>query len=143
LLEPYFRKSFPKTTGQEDFQLAFIENLMKGHGIELSKEDLVASLTAITSQSISRAFDKILDENEQADCFVSGGGLHNKTMMKDLKERNSNISFKNFDELGIPSDAKEAAMMAFFGNELVAGEGFSIPGVTKEKIHLGKISFPN
>ncbi|HBX67557.1 MAG: anhydro-N-acetylmuramic acid kinase [Balneola sp.] len=143
LLEPYFRKSFPKTTGQEDFQLEFIENLMEGHGIELSKENLVASLTAITSQSITRAFDEILGENERADCFVSGGGLHNKTLMKDLKKRNQNISFMNFDELGIPSDAKEAAMMGFFANELIAGEGFPIPGVTEEKIHFGKISLPH
>jgi anhydro-N-acetylmuramic acid kinase len=63
--------------------------------------------------------------------------------MKDLKKRNQNISFMNFDELGIPSDAKEAAMMGFFANELIAGEGFPIPGVTEEKIHFGKISLPH
>ncbi len=141
LLEPYFRKAFPKTTGQEDFRLEFIENLMQGHGIELSKEDLVASLTAVTSQSISRAFDEIIGDLG-FECFVSGGGVHNKTLMKDLKERNPNAEFKNFEELGISADAKESAMMAFFANELVAGEGFSIPGVKEEKVHLGKISLP-
>lgn len=143
LLEPYFRKPFPKTTGQEDFQLEFIENLMQGHGIELPREDLIASLTAITSQSITRAFDEILDEHDQPECFVSGGGIHNHTLMKDLEDRNSNVSFRKFDELGIPSDAKEAVMMTFFANELVAGEGFPIPGVIEEKIHLGKICLPN
>ncbi|WP_421774192.1 anhydro-N-acetylmuramic acid kinase [Gracilimonas sp.] len=141
LLEPYFRKPFPKTTGQEDFRHEFIENLMEGHGIELSKEDLVASLTAITSQSISRSFDEILGDVD-FECFVSGGGIHNKTLIKDLKERNPNATFKDFEKLGISADAKEAAMMAFFANELVAGEGFAIPGVTEEKIHLGKISLP-
>jgi len=141
LLEPYFRKEFPKTTGQEDFQLDFIENLMEGHGIELSNEDLVASLTAITSQGISRAFDKVAGE-QKFECFVSGGGIHNVTLMKDLEERNPQASFKNFSELGIPSDAKEAVMMAFFANELVAGEGFIISGVTEKNVHLGKISLP-
>jgi anhydro-N-acetylmuramic acid kinase len=63
-------------------------------------------------------------------------------LMKDLKERNPNAVFKDVEGLGISADAKEAAMMAFFANELVAGEGFSIPGATEEKIHLGKISLP-
>lgn len=141
LLEPYFRKPFPKTTGQEDFRLIYIEELMEGHQIELSSEDLVATLTAITSQSISRAVEEVVGDQE-FECYVSGGGLHNKTLMDDLRERISQAEFKSFKELGVPANAKEAAMMAFFANELVAGEGFSIPGVTEDKVHLGKISLP-
>lgn len=141
LLEPFFRRSFPKTTGQEDFRLTYIEELMEGHQIKLSPEDLVASLTAITSQSISRAADEVVGD-QGFECYVSGGGVHNNTLMDDLQKRISQAEFRSFDELGIPADAKEAAMMAFFANELVAGEGFSIPGVTEEKIHLGKISLP-
>lgn len=141
LLEPYFQKAFPKTTGQEDFRLTYIEELMEGHQIELSPEDLVASLTAITSQSISRAVDEIAGD-QKFDCYVSGGGIHNKTLMDDLQKRLPQANFKSFDELGIPADAKEAVMMAFFANELIAGEGFQIPGVKEEKVHLGKISLP-
>lgn len=141
LLEPYFRKSFPKTTGQEDFRLEYIEELMKGHNIKLSKEDLVATLTAITSQSISRAMDEVIGD-KAFECYVSGGGVYNQALMKDLRDRNPQAEFKNFEELGISADAKEAVMMAFFANELVAGEGFLIPGVTAEKVHLGKISLP-
>ncbi len=142
LLEPYFMKKFPKTTGQEDFRLSYIENLMESHGIELSREDLIASLTAITSQSISRAIDTIVGA-QPFECYVSGGGVHNKTILEDLRIRNSRGSFDAFEKLGMSADAKEAAMMAFFANELVAGEGFIIPGVTTEKVHLGKISLPN
>ncbi len=141
LLEPYFRRPFPKTTGQEDFKLEFIENLMQGHGIALTHRDLVATLTAITSQSITRAVDEIIGE-QPFECFVSGGGLHNKTLVEDLKKRNSQADFRALEDLGIPPDAKEAAMMAFFANELVAGEGSTISGVTEDKIHFGKISLP-
>lgn len=141
LLEPYFRKIFPKTTGQEDFQLTYIEQLMEGHQIELEPADLVASLTAITTQSISRAVDEVVGD-QPFDCFVSGGGTHNHTLMNDLNDRMPQATFKSFEELGINPDAKEAAMMAFFANELVGGEGFPIPGVTEEKVHLGKISLP-
>jgi anhydro-N-acetylmuramic acid kinase len=141
LLEPYFRKSFPKTTGQEDFQLSFIEQLMKGHQIDLEPADLIATLTAITSQSIARAVDELVG-NQSFHCYVSGGGYYNQTLMNDLNDRIPQANFKQFIELGMHPDAKEAAMMAFFANELVAGEGFLIPSVTKEKVHLGKISLP-
>jgi len=142
LLEPYFRRSFPKTTGQETFKLNYIEELMRGHGIEFSEKDLVASLTSLTAQSISRAVDEIT-QNEAFECFVSGGGVHNISLMNELKERLTKGEFKNFDELGLPPDAKEAAMMAFFANDLVAGKGFIIPGITEQNIHFGRISLPN
>ena len=141
LLEPYFRKPLPKSTGQEEFRLKYIEELMQGHGIQCSEEDLVASLTSLTAQSISRAVDEITNE-EKFECYVSGGGVHNKTLMKELRERLTKGEFKNFDELGIPPDAKEAAMMAYLANDLVAGKGSVIPGVTDQNIHFGKISLP-
>jgi anhydro-N-acetylmuramic acid kinase len=141
LLEPYFRKDFPKSTGQEDFRLQYIEELMKGHRIELAPKDLVASLTAITSQSISRAINEVVGDTK-FECYISGGGIHNKTLINDLRNRNPNVEFINFEKLGISPDAKEASMMAFFANELVAGEGFNIIGVMEEKVHLGKISLP-
>lgn len=141
LLEPYFRKSFPKTTGQEEFRLKYIEELMQGHTIECTEKDLVATLTSLTAQSISRAVDEITSE-DIFECYISGGGFHNNTLMGEIRERIPKAEFRDFDELGIPADAKEAAMMAFFANDLVAGEGFAIPGVTKEKVHFGKISLP-
>ncbi|MDR9419723.1 anhydro-N-acetylmuramic acid kinase [Gracilimonas sp.] len=141
LLDPYFRKPFPKTTGQEEFRLDYVEELMKGHGISCTHEDLVASLTAITTQSISRAFDELIGDQE-FECYVSGGGIHNKVLMNDLEKRISQANFRSFNELGIPSDAKESAMMAFFANDLIAGDGFPITGVTEGKVHFGKISLP-
>lgn len=141
LLEPYFRKPFPKTTGQEDFKLAFVEDLMEGHGIELDPKDLIATLSAVTVYSISRAAELIAGDSN-FECFVSGGGVHNHFIMNELRNRLPNAEFKDFDELGFSPDSKEAVMMAFFANELVAGEGFAIPGISNEKVHLGKISLP-
>ncbi len=142
LLQPYFRKALPKTTGQEDFRLAFVEELMQGHAIKLKPVDLIATLSAVTVYSISRAVEGIAG-NARFECFVSGGGVHNQFIMNGLKKRLPNAEFKDFDALGFSPDAKEAVMMAFFANELVAGEGFAIPGVSEEKMHLGKISLPD
>ncbi|WP_103664675.1 anhydro-N-acetylmuramic acid kinase [Gracilimonas amylolytica] len=141
LLEPYFRKPLPKSTGQEEYRLKYIEELMQGYGIECSGKDLVTTLTSLTAQSISRVVDEII-KDEPFECYVSGGGVHNRTLLKELRERLTKGEFKNFDELGIPPDAKEAAMMAYFANDLIAGKGSVIPGVTEQNIHFGKISLP-
>jgi len=131
LLEPYFRKPFPKTTGQEDFNLELVESVMKGYEIELSPQDLIATLTQLTVYSISRAFDELF-EAEEFELYPSGGGIHNPIIMKSLKERLPNAEFKEFGELGVNPDAKEAVLMAFLANECVVGGEWE----------LGKISFP-
>lgn len=138
LLEPYFRKPFPKTTGQEDFNLTLVENLMEGYQIELKSEDLVATLTKLTTKSIERAFDELIGD-QKYELYASGGGVHNQTLMKSLEENLPNAKIKDFEVLGMSADSKEAALMAFLANALVIGEQFF---VNDKKVDLGKISFP-
>ncbi len=138
LLEPYFRKPFPKTTGQEDFNLALVENLMEGYQIKVSPQDLVATLTKLTTKSIERAFDKVIG-NQNYQLFASGGGVHNQTLMNGLRGNLANAEIRNFEELRMSADAKEAALMAFLANALVIGDQFL---VNNKEIDLGKISIP-
>ncbi len=136
LLEPYFRKPFPKTTGQEEFNLELVEELMKGYQIELNPKDLVATLTQLTVYSITRALDKVAGD-EEYEMYVSGGGIHNQVIMSGLKERLANATIKPFQELGIHPDAKEAALMVFLANSMILGNSFEVEG---EEVSLGKIS---
>lgn len=138
LLEPYYRKSFPKTTGQEDFNLHLVEQLMNSYQIELTPEDLVATLTGVTIKSISRAFDSIVG-NDNYELYASGGGLHNPVLMNGIRESLPNAVFKSFRKLGMNPDAKEAALMAFLANEFVLGNSFLVNG---QEVSLGKISIP-
>ncbi|XWN38753.1 MAG: anhydro-N-acetylmuramic acid kinase [Balneola sp.] len=132
LLEPFFRKPFPKTTGQEDFNLDLVEELMTGFKIDLKPEDLIATLTHLTIQSITRAFEEVIGD-KPFEMFVSGGGVHNSTVMNGLKERLANAEFKDFEESGITADSKEAVLMAFLANECVVGGEWE----------LGKVSLPS
>ncbi len=132
LLEPFFRKPFPKTTGQEAFNLDLVEELMTGFKIDLKPEDLIATLTHLTIQSITRAFEEVIGD-KPFEMFVSGGGVHNSTVMNGLKERLANAEFKDFEESGITADSKEAVLMAFLANECVVGGEWE----------LGKVSLPS
>ena len=78
--------------------------------------------------------------NEKSfELIVSGGGLHNPQIMNRLKEEFPNAGIRPSGELGIDSDAKEAALMAYLANELVLGRTFEVNG---EQVSLGKISIP-
>ncbi len=137
LLEPYFRMSFPKTTGQEDFNLALVDELMQSYQIELESNDLIATLTGVTIKSIARAFDKVIG-NQNYELYTSGGGLHNPILMNGIRKNLPNAEFKSFRKLGVNPDAKEAALMAFLANSLVIGDRFTVNG---EEVGLGKVSF--
>lgn len=120
LLEPFFRKSFPKSTGQEDFNLNLVEDLMKGYQIKLSPEDLMATLTEVTVQSLSRAFDELFAD-KNFEILASGGGIYNPLIMDGLKQRLPNATWRNVEEFGFSADAKEAVLVAYLANLCVSG----------------------
>jgi len=51
--------------------------------------------------------------------YVSGGGSKNRTIMQGLNERLGGTKVLEYDRLGIPSEAKEAVLMAILANEYV------------------------
>lgn len=137
LLEPFFRKEFPKTTGQEDFNLPLIEKLMQGYRLEVSPQDLIATLSRLTIKSIERAFDQVTVEKYEL--YVSGGGIHNPVIMNGLKEVLEHAEFKPLEDLGMSPDAKEASLMAFLAHEFINGNA-SRTG--SGSAILGKLSLP-
>ncbi len=139
LLDPFFRKSFPKSTGQELFNLNWVKGLMESHSIELSPRDLVATLTELTIKSIVRSIDDLIEEME-FDLILSGGGFHNKTILAGLERDLPRAKFLSIEDFGISGDAKEAVLIAFLGYKLLQEKGFNIEG---NEVHLGKISLPN
>lgn len=139
LIEPFFTEEFPKTTGQEEFNLNLVEALMIGYGIALEPVDLVASLAELTVKSIVRALD-VIAGSEAFELYVSGGGVYNSALMEGLKTGIEPSVVKPLHELGMPAEAKEAALMAFLANEMILGHQFSVRG---KNITLGKISLPD
>ncbi|MEQ9264764.1 MAG: anhydro-N-acetylmuramic acid kinase [Balneolaceae bacterium] len=138
LLEPYFRKPFPKTTGQEEFNLHLVEELMQSYQVEQGPNDLIATLTELTIHSITRALDKITGDTSY-EIYISGGGISNPVVIEGLRNRLPGANFKEIEKLGIPPDAKEAALMAFLANEMVLGNSFHTNSM---EVNLGKVSFP-
>ena len=141
---PFFAAPFPKTTGPEVFNFDYVEDAIHKSGLtSVSRQDIIATLTRLSADSICDAIRRVIDQNESYTIYASGGGAHNPVLMEFIREQLSASSLKMIDELGVPGDAKEAVLFAILANETVAGADSSfgeregVPGVS-----MGKVSFP-
>jgi anhydro-N-acetylmuramic acid kinase len=139
--DPYFRRKPPKTTGREHFGVQFARRILtESQGVPI--EDLIATATALTAESIARAYrDFIAPRGPIDEVVVGGGGAQNPTLMGMLRERMNGARLMSHEDLGIDSKAKEAIALAIIANDAVAGLNTNIPGATGGRpTVLGKIS---
>lgn len=141
---PYFVTTPPKSTGKELFNNDFLNNY-KDIWNEMRHEDIVASMCFLTAKSIGLAIsDHVKQASDVKQVIASGGGIHNKTLMKFLKQTCEPIVVTTSDKFGIHPDAKEAMAMAFLANETIFAQPGNVPnatGATRKSV-LGKISLP-
>jgi len=118
LHDPYYRRQPPKSAGREQYGAAFVERLLSlARARRLSPHDVLATATALTSRSIVLAWCLFLAPrlaDTSVDYIVAGGGARNRTLMhmlaSDLAPFHCRI--QTTDDLGIPSEAKEAVAFA-------------------------------
>lgn len=142
--DPFFSKPMPKTTGPELFNLDYVNRALHREEIDdIDPKDMVATLTWFTAETIADLIQS-LPESTGATVYLSGGGMHNKTLVKWLKRLLNDYKFDSFSSIGFNPDAKEAVVFAVMANETLSGEGFIIKprqGVEK-RVNFGKISLP-
>jgi anhydro-N-acetylmuramic acid kinase len=139
----FFDDPFPRTTGPELFNMAYLRTAQKQAGQEtLSSEDILASLCEFTARSITTAISNSIGDQPFA-VYLSGGGMHNPLLVEKLRA-GLGLQLKSTVDLGVDPDAKEAVLFALLANECVAGgetdfgSRQGIPSVT-----MGKISLPH
>ncbi|SDL84494.1 anhydro-N-acetylmuramic acid kinase [Siphonobacter aquaeclarae] len=141
---PFFDAPFPKTTGPEVFNTAYVLKAQQETGTrEISGEDLLATLTAFSAETIVAAIRQIILPGERYSLYASGGGMHNPLLMAYIQQELPEMKLAPSDDLGISGDAKEAVLFAILANETLAGEAVdygSREGVPS--VHMGKISLP-
>jgi anhydro-N-acetylmuramic acid kinase len=142
LRDKYFRAKPPKTAGREQYGSEFVSKLLD---TELSSEDLIATATALSAESIALGLRNfVLPEMRVDEVFVSGGGTHNPTLMRMLKKALDPIPVMESTEVGLDVDAKEAIAFAVMAYETANQRPSNIPTATgaKRPVLLGKVT-PN
>lgn len=141
LAHPFLAQKFPKSTGPETFNSAFIHEAIKMTGEKISIYDVMATLNALTAQTIADHLNVVLPGGN-AEIYVSGGGMHNPLLLQNLRNRLPGAVIKSSDETGINPDAKEAMIFALLANECVAGDPVFFQNSGLLPVTMGKISFP-
>ena len=139
----YLRRRPPKSTGREAFGPLLIDALLHRAAIQsVTEEDLVATATAFTAQTVALHVKRDLPRSAaSAELITCGGGARNPTLIKRLQEVLPACRFLTADEAGFPGRAIEAsafALLAYLTAHGLPGNLPRITGATHPSI-LGKI----
>lgn len=140
---PYYSRRPPKSAGREQFGANYLEEILSWpEARKCSQESIVATLTALTAETIVRSYREFIQDRVD-EIILCGGGAYNSTLV-DMIKSSVSCPVRMFDEFGIPGEAKEAVAFAFLGSETVRGIPANVPGATgaAHPVVLGKISLP-
>ena len=145
--QPYFSQPPPKSTGREMFGAGFVQDLLEeAKSREISDDDLMTTATALTAESIARAYERILQPAGPIDeIILSGGGVGNSTLVRMIHELLPECRLCSSDEFGLPSAAKEAISFAILANETIDCRPNNLPSATgaSRAVVLGKVVLPD
>lgn len=142
LAHPYYAQPPPKSTGRELFGDEYADRLIeRARSLGPSEADMMATLAALTAESIARAYRAFGPERID-EMIVSGGGARNPALMDRLRAALPGVRVVPYDEYGLPGGIKEAVAFALLGHECVHGRPASLPRCTgaAERAVLGKIT---
>ncbi len=134
--DPYFALSIPKSAGREQFGARYSDQFLRTcRAGGLSDEDVIATATAFTVESIRSAVERFVKpilRTGSTDYIVAGGGSQNKTLMRMLVDALSpfGCNVTVMDSFGIHSQAKEAAAFALLAYETWHHRPSNVPAAT-------------
>ena len=138
----WFRRPSPKSTGREEFGEGFAADVQqRGANLGVAGPNLIATVTALTARTVAAAVPR-----ECALLIVSGGGVHNRTLMTmlgdELRERGVRAAIERSDAFGMPADAKEAMAFAVLAYEALLGRPNNLPAATgaRRSVVMGEIA---
>ncbi len=122
LAHPFFAAPCPKSLDRNAFAFANI-------GLpEFSVEDGAATLSALTAASVGRVIPH-LPKLPQT-WIVAGGGAHNPTLMKMLRERLAPATVETANSVGWSADALEAQAFAYLAVRTLKKLPITFPSTT-------------
>jgi len=124
--DEWFGRLPPKSTGRDQFNLAWLETKMQG--MELPAADVQASLTVLTAHTIANSLKKEMPMCKRV--LVCGGGSHNPVLMQHLLELLAPMQIDTTASHGLDPDYVEAAAFAWLAKEALAKRPGNLPAVT-------------
>lgn len=129
--DAYFRRPPPKSTGRERYGRARAEALWaeaRARGVSL--DDLLATLVALTAESVALACRGLAGPTGPDRVLVGGGGARNPVLLAALRARLAAAPVETLDAHGVPAAAAEAMAFSLLGRNALLGLPNHLPRTT-------------
>lgn len=123
LNDPYFKTLPPKSTGQDYFNLNWLQSFLAD---SVAAEDVQRTLLELTATTVGQAVR--LSGCTSLFCF--GGGRHNRLLMERIKDLTEDVPVESTTQLGIDPDYMEATAFAWLAKQCLEGKPGNDPSVT-------------
>ena len=141
LSHSYFHRAAPKSTGREEFHLAWIDEILATLP-PITPVDVQTTLAELTAISIANEIPKSgLDD---LGVYLCGGGAHNTHLIIRLRQLQPLLKIQTTEVLGIHPDWVEAGAFAWLAMQRIDGRPGNLPSVTgaKKEAVLGGLYIP-
>ena len=145
---PFFARTYPKSTGREDFNLAWLQSELQKFDqasahIRYSSADVQATLTELTAMSASMQINMFINAQENSSVYVCGGGALNDYLMTRLQAHLPHCTVETTAILGLNPAWVEAVAFAWLARQTLMGETGNLPAVTgaSKGVVLGQVCF--
>ena len=129
---PFLRVPPPRGAARQLFGLEYTAGVRsRGHELGLSDQNIAATVTAFTAESMVMAYrDYVFPRARVDEVYLAGGGAHNKTLQRLLAQALDPVPVGRLDDIGYPVDSREALAVAVVGNETLLGGAANNPSAT-------------
>ena len=129
LSDPFFKKAPPKSTGRDDFHLAWLEKQIGKEVIQAV--DVQTSLLHLTALSAIEAV--MLHAPETQKLIVCGGGVKNTALMSLMRTKAPQLEIISSDSVGVDPQLVEALAFAWLAWAHKEKRPANLPAVTGAK----------
>lgn len=118
LSNPFFAEPPPRSTGREVFGGAALERWL-ADASGAPAEDLIATLTQVTAESVRRAFEWVPFAVDTV--YLCGGGARNPELVRRIATGLDPVPVRGIEALGWDGDAREAVAFALLARQHLLG----------------------
>ena len=119
-----------RSLGREDVDAAFFDWLLRQKPVGCENEDVLAS----AADAIARTIAMATAAAEEGDLVLAGGGVHHAFLMSRIaKHIDGRHAVMTSDELGMPTQAREAAAFAILGALSADGVPIGVQRITDSR----------
>ncbi|MDO4897523.1 MAG: anhydro-N-acetylmuramic acid kinase [Moraxella sp.] len=139
MTHPFLAQSAPKSTGREQFNLAWLDETLVN--FDITPVNTQATLCEFTALSASREIAKFAKTNNTL--YVCGGGAYNTHLLTRLAHHLPNFTIHTTDTVGISPTWVESVAFAWLARQSMLMQTGNLPAVTgaEKGVVLGNVCF--